>query len=377
MSDDRFGLPAPPHHDAFTTLPAACFILSAQGRVQDVNPAGLALLGVTAEGVVGRAFSALIPTKSQAPVAALLARPVEGAGRQRVETQLLGPDGATLDVLLDVAAGAGDAPAWQVVATDVSAFKSAHRTLLDTTTTLDAQVQAQRVKIRALNEELEGIITSFLQQLNLPVARAVNFVSLLRKSVGDVDGVGGRALEQTERAIQAVFALSASLDRYMQGRRLRLRLRPVDLNVVLREVLKKERAAMADRKVDVVCEALPVVEGDSQALMLILEEYIANALKFTKLRETAQVHIVARETDTEYHIGVADNGAGFNMRQRDKLFRLFGRLHSTTTYEGSGIGLANVRRLCERVGGRCWAEGKVDVGATFWFAWPKRPTVLE
>lgn len=118
------------------------------------------------------------------------------------------------------------------------------------------------------------------------------------------------------------------------------------------------------------------MQGDSQALYLALDEYVANALKFTRGQEKARIHVTVREVEGEYHLGVEDNGTGFNMRSKGKLFRLFGRLHSSKYYEGTGIGLVTVKRVCERFGGRVWGEGKVDQGATFWFAWPKQPSVV-
>jgi light-regulated signal transduction histidine kinase (bacteriophytochrome) len=159
----------------------------------------------------------------------------------------------------------------------------------------------------------------------------------------------------------------------MRARSVRARLRNVDLNHVLRDVLKDLGPLLAGRDVHVTGAALPTVLGDSQVLQVIVHEYVANALKFTRVRTQARLRVVLYETDTEYRIGLEDNGVGFNMRYKDKAFELFGRLHSAEDYEGIGLGLAVVRRLCERFGGRAWAEGKVDQGATFWFAWLKSP----
>lgn len=119
--------------------------------------------------------------------------------------------------------------------------------------------------------------------------------------------------------------------------------------------------------------ALPAVTGDSRVLYIILHEYVMNALKFTRVRPQARLHVMVKETEAEHWIGVEDNGIGFNVRQKEQVFDLFTRLHSSDLYEGTGLGLAVVRSLCERFGGRAWAEGKVDQGATFWFAWPKAP----
>lgn len=205
----------------------------------------------------------------------------------------------------------------------------------------------------------------------------MNVLGLLRRALGEPPEGVTRPLLHIERALQQIVALYESVDRYMQARGLQARIRPVDLNAVLREVLKDVRLLLADRNVQITHDPLPVVQGDSQALFLILNEYISNALKFTRTREEARLHILVEETDSAFHIGVRDNGVGFDPRGQGRLFRLFERQHPSSRYEGSGLGLAVVRRTCERFGGRVWGEGQPDQGATFWFAWPKRPVVLE
>ncbi|WP_268239061.1 sensor histidine kinase, partial [Deinococcus malanensis] len=98
---------------------------------------------------------------------------------------------------------------------------------------------------------------------------------------------------------------------------------------------------------------------------------------YTRTRAEARLHLHVRETEAEFVIGVEDNGVGFDMRHKERLFRLFQRQHPSSVYEGSGLGLAVVRRVTERFGGRAWGEGAVNRGSTFWFAWPRQPTVHE
>lgn len=173
--------------------------------------------------------------------------------------------------------------------------------------------------------------------------------------------------------MQQTQGLLDSLKQYMQARTIRARPQHVNLNRVIREVLKDTADLRLDRDVQVSHMPLPSVVGDSRVLHIILHEYVANALKFTRVRSQARLHVLVKETDTEHWIGVEDNGVGFNMRQKEQVFDLFSRLHPSELYEGTGLGLAVVRSLCERFGGRAWAEGKVDQGATFWLAWPKTP----
>ncbi|MFD1734431.1 ATP-binding protein [Deinococcus malanensis] len=259
--------------------------------------------------------------------------------------------------------------------TDITPYKQAHQTLLNGHAVLDHQIESGTARVRALNDELEQVVTSVLQELYLPASRVMSALGLLRQALGDrIDDVEKPVLH-VERGGQQLLAIIHSVERYMQARRFRTRLRTVDLRHVLHDVLQRNAPLLANRQVEITYDPLPTVMGDSQALTIILEEYIANALKYTRTRAEARLHLHVRETEAEFVIGVEDNGVGFDMRHKERLFRLFQRQHPSSVYEGSGLGLAVVRRVTERFGGRAWGEGAVDRGSTFWFAWPRQPTV--
>jgi light-regulated signal transduction histidine kinase (bacteriophytochrome) len=111
-------------------------------------------------------------------------------------------------------------------------------------------------------------------------------------------------------------------------------------------------------------------EGDSSLIEQVLVNLISNAFKFTRKREDARIEIGCREDNGERVYFVKDNGAGFDMRYADKLFGVFQRLHTTTQFEGTGVGLSIVKRIVERHGGRIWAEAAIDQGAGFYFTLP-------
>ncbi|EYB68109.1 hypothetical protein DEIPH_ctg026orf0001 [Deinococcus phoenicis] len=354
----------------FQESPGAAFLLIPQGRILDVNVRGAALLGSTREVLQGRRLAQSLAPASQPTFAALLARVFEGRGRQTGEVQVLTSGGEVLDIALEASPqqSGGESPCCHLTLTDVTAFKLAHRALWDTQQAQETQLQDQALKLRQLQEEFESVMLASGREMEATLTRAESFLTLSRQHPETPS-----YLAHAEDGVRQTQGLLESLKQYMQMRFLRARMRSVDLGRVLREVLKDVQDQMAGRDVQVTSEALPTVYGDSQALQIILHEYLSNALKFTRTQPRIRLHVLVQETETEYRIGVEDNGVGFNMRQKDKAFELFGRLHPSAEYEGTGLGLPVVRRLCERFGGRAWGEGKVDQGATFWFAWPKTP----
>jgi light-regulated signal transduction histidine kinase (bacteriophytochrome) len=152
-----------------------------------------------------------------------------------------------------------------------------------------------------------------------------------------------------------------------------LSFRPVDLGNLARDVIRELKPDTTGRNIDWRIGDLPLVSGDKAMLRIVLANLIANAVKFTRPRARAKIEIGCLPSeDAETVIFVRDNGVGFDMDYADKLFGVFQRLHRDDEFEGTGIGLANVRRIINRHGGRTWAEGTVDQGATFYFSLPKK-----
>jgi light-regulated signal transduction histidine kinase (bacteriophytochrome) len=145
----------------------------------------------------------------------------------------------------------------------------------------------------------------------------------------------------------------------------------LDMNIVLNEVKGLIQSDIKDRKVDWEIVRLPLITGDHSLLRMVWFNLLNNAVKFTKEREIARIEIGFRDENSEYVFFIKDNGAGFDMRYANKLFGVFQRLHSQQDFEGTGIGLANVRRIILKHGGRTWAESKLDEGATFYFTLSK------
>jgi light-regulated signal transduction histidine kinase (bacteriophytochrome) len=139
---------------------------------------------------------------------------------------------------------------------------------------------------------------------------------------------------------------------------------------LVEQVRQELTASFQDRKVVWTIEPLPEVMGDPALLRQVLINLVGNAMKYTRTKEEAAIEVGCRAEGEVWVFFVRDNGVGFDMRHADKLFGVFQRLHTTAEFEGTGVGLANVRRIIKRHGGRTWAESVVNQGATFYFSLP-------
>jgi len=155
--------------------------------------------------------------------------------------------------------------------------------------------------------------------------------------------------------------------------RAQMRIEPVALGPLVDECRRELEPETRGRRIEWVIGELPEVQADRSLLRQVLANLLGNAVKYTGKREDARIEVTSRREGGEIIVCVRDNGAGFDMKYADKLFGVFQRLHSETDFEGTGIGLANVRRIVVRHGGRTWAEGAVDQGAAFSFSLPAEP----
>ena len=152
---------------------------------------------------------------------------------------------------------------------------------------------------------------------------------------------------------------------------------PVDLGTLVAEVRSQLVRETTGRSIEWRVGPLPTVAGDRGMLRLVFTNLLSNAVKYTGQRAEASIEIGVEPRENEDVVFVRDNGVGFDMKYEHKLFGVFQRLHRDDEFEGTGIGLATVRRIVDRHGGRTWAEGAIDRGATFYLALPRRAATQE
>ncbi len=236
------------------------------------------------------------------------------------------------------------------------------------------QVQAANHQLRAANIELEAFTYSVSHDLRAPLRHIDGFADLLGSHAGAVlDDKGKRYLKTISDSAKRLGALIDDLLVFSRIGRAEMLQVKVDLNALVDEVIQDLRVETQKRNVVWNRQPLPTVDGDPSLLKQVFVNLLSNAIKYTRPRDPAIIDIGTVVSPDEHTIFVRDNGVGFDMAYVGKLYGVFQRLHRAEEFEGTGIGLANVHRIILRHGGRTWAEGKSDEGATFYFSLPIGP----
>lgn len=236
-------------------------------------------------------------------------------------------------------------------------------------TGLERRVAERTAELAEANRELEAFSYSVSHDLRTPLRHMEGFAELLAgKLAGGDDKDAIRYMEKIAGAAKSMGKLIEDLLSFSRMGRAELSRVRVDLSSLAAQVREELSEAEKGREIEWKVSALPEAEGDQEMLRLVLVNLVSNALKFTRRREKAVIEIgTDGERGGRAVVFVRDNGAGFDMRYKDKLFGVFQRLHLQEDFEGTGIGLANVRRIILRHGGEVWAESEPGKGAAFYF----------
>lgn len=238
---------------------------------------------------------------------------------------------------------------------------------------LNHELAKRSAALEASNKELEAFAYSVSHDLRAPLRHVAGFGELLRNSAGP-------SLNEKSRRYLSVVLESASrmgnliddLLSFSRISRSEAHYSNVSLQQIVQESVADARQDVNGRNIAWTVDALPEWYGDRSMLRLVVTNLISNAVKFTRTRSEPKIEIGCSECKSDQVVlFVRDNGVGFDMKYSDKLFGVFQRLHPQEAFEGTGIGLATVQRIVRRHGGRVWAEGKVEGGATFYFSLSK------
>ncbi len=266
----------------------------------------------------------------------------------------------------------GRSAAWDP--TEIEAAGNLRKLILEIVLRKMEEVAQLSGELQRSNKELEAFSYSVSHDLRAPFRHILGYSSLLREHVAaSEDKEIVRYVDTIIESAQAAGSLVDNLLHFAQIGRSALSTDRIAQTDLVAEVKKEvERELPPERKICWRLTALPDVQGDLVLLRSVWQNLLSNAVKYTRSKEHAIIEIGSREGENEDIFLVRDNGVGFDQRYSHKLFGVFQRLHRMEDFEGNGIGLANVRRIVARHGGRTWAEGVVGEGATFYFSLPKR-----
>lgn len=261
-----------------------------------------------------------------------------------------------------------EAPALLLTVSDITA-----RALVEQKVTeLNRQLEGKVEQISDVNRELEAFSYSVSHDLRAPLRHISGFAGKLEAQLGDqADDRVRHYIDVISSSSRRMAQLIDDLLVFSRLGRGALRLQPVDMQSLVEEAQALVETDARDRRIDWRVAPMPIVVGDENMLRTVWQNLLGNAVKYTGNREIAQIEVgLDRTMAGDYEFFVRDNGAGFDMQYAGKLFGVFQRLHRASEFPGNGIGLANVRRIIARHGGRTWAEGETDRGATFHFSLP-------
>jgi PAS domain S-box-containing protein len=342
-------------------------------RVVFVNDAFERLTGYGCAEAMGQSVTQLWGSTHQQGELQRVRAAMERKLAMRTEISVRSKSGTLLWLELDIApiaSGSGKFRHWVAVGRDISERRRQQQEILSLNGELEQRVLLRTGQLAEVNRELESFAYSVSHDLRSPLNTVDGFSQLLLKSDADrVSDKGKHYLERIRAGVRQMGDLIEGLLTLAHLSREEMRSEPVDLSALARSIEQAQREREPQREVAFHIDAGLSAHGDPRLLTAVLQNLLGNAWKFSARQPLAHITL-GRQTGSsgEEVFFVRDNGAGFDMAFAHKLFGTFERLHSPGDFPGTGIGLATVKRVIERHGGRVWAEGKTDEGATFYFS---------
>lgn len=363
------------------SMTEALLIVSPEFRVKDVNDAAYALLGYDRGELTGLHAGEIFD-------AALLETVASGKGGETgTESSCRRRDGSTVPIYFTASAmtdGEGRIQGIVCTALDISALKQVSEQLESANKNLQQEVEQrkqaqeeaewlnidlerQKAALEAANGELEAFCYSVSHDLRAPLRHINGFTAILYEDYREVlDDMGRDCLDRISAASSHMGTLIDDLLRFSRVSRTEMKAVTVNLSESAQRIVTMFRESEPERSVQIEIADGLIVRGDPTMMDMVLQNLIGNAWKYSAQNPDAVIVVGKLRTEGREQFFVKDNGVGFDMAYKEKLFRVFERLHGDE-FEGTGIGLATVQRIIERHGGKIWAEGEVGKGATFYF----------
>ncbi len=360
------------YFELFDFAPVPYFTFTSRGTINALNLAAAELLRLDRQRAIESPVGAFFDAESQGRFRAHLEHVFQESGKHALDLRLQADrDGLRRHLHLVsrmIRGEMGDSPLCLTAAVDITARKAAEEEVHRLNTALEQRVAQRTSELQESNKDLESFIYSISHDLRAPLRNMAGFASILADDFStqlppEAQLYVKRILVGNEKMLHLVDDLL----RFSRLGRKPLECSLVDLNELLDDALADLAGEVEGREIRWHRTPLPMAECDPGLMRQVFVNFLSNALKYSRPRRPAIIKISCDRRRTERIISIQDNGVGFDMRYADKLFEVFQRLHVPSEFEGNGVGLAMVARILQRHGGRAYAEGRIDQGATFSF----------
>lgn len=347
-------------------MPTAVVVVDKHGAVKLINTQAEKLLNFNRADLIGKPIEILVPMRfrqhhrdvSANFIAKPAARPM-GAGRDLSAQR---KDGSEVPVEIGL----------HPILIEGDTFTLA--TIVDLTERKRANEDLRRANLALVrsNQDLQRFAYVASHDLQSPLRNIAGFVQLLQlEYAGRLDSQADEWIRRTVKSIEQLQTSIRDLLAYSQVDSTTERLQTISMQDVVDDTLRAHENSLREVNATVVTAEMPIVSGDFSQLLQLLQNLIANAVKY-RGADTPRLHITAQRGKNEWVFAVRDNGIGIDEKFTERIFEIFYRLHTAQAYPGTGIGLAICRRIVERHGGRIWVESKLGVGSIFYFTLPDK-----
>jgi PAS domain S-box-containing protein len=326
------------------------------------NPAWNRTLGYDDEELAATPYLDLIHPEDQAAARSVIERMADGESTIEFVCRIRRKDGVWRHILWS-GRGAPEDGCFYVVGKDVTERRR-----------LDQELESRAERLERINAELQDFAYIASHDLSEPLRMITSYLQLLqRRYQGQLDETADEFIHYAVDGAERMKSLIDDLLQYSRVGSAEVQRLPVDVDAVLDGVLRSLEGAILERGATIKHGSLGTVRGDGTQVGQLLQNLIANAIKFARPDVPAEVEIERIDEPREWHVVVRDNGIGIEERYAERIFKMFGRLHGREQYEGTGIGLAICRRITDRHGGRIWVESTPGSGSAFHVSIPDGP----
>lgn len=360
------------YFELFDFAPVAYFTFTQKGLVSTLNLAAAELVEVDRQRALGAPAVSFFAEKSKQLFVQHLEDVFETNVKRTCDLVLASRSGGKarhVQLITRVTRGElNDEPIALSAAIDITERKLAEEESKRFNAELEHRVELRTHELEDSNKDLESFIYSISHDLRAPLRNMAGYANIIIEDYADqvppeVRGFSQRILVSNEKMLHLVDDLL----RFSRLGRKPLELARTDLNQLLQDALSDLATEAEGREIVWQHEPLPHADCDAGLMRQVFVNLLSNALKYSRPRRPAIIKTGCTQRDGRTCVYIQDNGVGFDMRFYEKLFGVFQRLHTPSQFEGNGVGLAMVSRILNRHGGRAYADGKVDEGATFWF----------